>query len=364
MVQANKLPAKEGEIARMMTRTMTPVRARFSACLFAACALSLPAAAQSLPPPGSGDRGGQPPASRPPAPVAQKAPSAPAKAPAVTGKSTGDAPGGGSEGQLRQRVEQLEEQLVDLQVAIGTLESLGRAGPGGPPRGASTASFGGPEAGRIAALETQVQALTAQVEQMSDQMRAFRGAPAAAAGGTYRSQPNAAPPAAGFGAATVTPAGADPIGQLINTAEPRPAAIASAPLPPLGSSAGSRQLYEQAYGQLLQQNLPAAEAGLSEFLQRYPNDELAANAQFWLAETYFQRSQWDAAAEAFLKVVKTYGNSVKAPDSLAKLAMSFERKGNKQAACRALAELNSRYPNPPAHVKTWESAERRKAGCV
>ena len=44
--------------------------------------------------------------------------------------------------------------------------------------------------------------------------------------------------------------------------------------------------------------------------------------------------------------------------------MSFERKGNKQAACRALAELNSRYPNPPAHVKTWESAERRKAGCV
>jgi TolA-binding protein len=44
--------------------------------------------------------------------------------------------------------------------------------------------------------------------------------------------------------------------------------------------------------------------------------------------------------------------------------MSMERKGNKQAACRALAELNARYPNPPAHVKRWETTERRRAGCA
>ena len=123
-------------------------------------------------------------------------------------------------------------------------------------------------------------------------------------------------------------------------------------------------MYEAAYGQLLQQNYPAAEAGFVDFLRQHPNDELSANAQFWLGETHFVRGNWDAAAAAFLKVAQAYGNSVKAPDSLAKLAMSLERKGNKQAACRALAELNQRYPNPPAHVRSWEATERRRAGCA
>ena len=136
-----------------------------------------------------------------------------------------------------------------------------------------------------------------------------------------------------------------------------------AALPPTSSPA-AKPLYDAAYAQLLQQNYPGAEAGFTEFLQKFPNDELAANAQFWLGESFFVRGQWDAAAAAFYKVAQTYGNSVKAPDSLAKLAMSFERKGNKQAACRALTELNTRYPNPPQHVRTWEQAERRKAGCT
>ena len=34
------------------------------------------------------------------------------------------------------------------------------------------------------------------------------------------------------------------------------------------------------------------------------------------------------------------------------------------AACRALAELHQRYPNPPAHVRSWEATERRRAGCA
>ena len=350
---------------------MKPVLA--SAVLGAACLFAFAAAAQtSQSPAGSGARSQSA--------AAQKAP---AKSPAAAAKSTGDgAPA--AEGQLRQRVEQLEEQLVDLQVAIGTLESLGRAGPAaGGGRNAAPASLSGPEAGRVAALETQMQALTVQVEQMSDQLRALRGgqggglggAPVGSAG-TYRSMPNApAPAAGGFGQATVSP-GNDPIGQLITTPDPRQpparqaAATVLAPTSPatspqaVASSAGSRQLYESSYTQLLQQNYAAAESGFSEFLQRCPSDELAANAQFWLGETYFVRGQWDAAGEAFLKVVKSYGNSAKAPDSLAKLAMSFERKGNKPAACRALAELNTRYPNPPSHVKTWEAAERRRAGCA
>jgi tol-pal system protein YbgF len=175
-----------------------------------------------------------------------------------------------------------------------------------------------------------------------------------------------APPSAGgpggFGAARVIPPGGDPIASIIDRDDRRVAAAPQQGAAP--SSPVSRQQYETAYRSLLQQDYANAEAGFGEFLRRYPADELAPSAQFWLGETHFVRGQWDSAAAAFLKVAQTHPRSDKAPDSLAKFAMAMERKGNRAAACRALQELKARYPNPPAHVKTWEAAERRRAGCA
>ena len=330
-----------------------------------------PAQTQNLPP-------ARPPAQPQPGSQAKQQPKG-APAPAVAG---------GSEAGLRQRVEQLEEQLVDLQVVVGTVESLARAGGatastayrGGVPVGGGSS---GADAGRIAALETQVQALTAQLESMAEQLRqmqsgmprgpsgpAPRGGVSGSVQGSVQGGP---PPASGFGATTVTGSN-DPIASIINAPDPRgapPPRVAAGPAgpgaggpPAMASSPAGRQQYEAAYSFLLQQNYPAAEAGFAEFLQRFPNDELTPNAQFWLGETYFVRGQWDSAAAAFLKVAQSHPRSDKAPDSLAKFAMSMERKGNKPAACRALQELNTRYPSPPAHVRTWEQAERRKAGCA
>lgn len=349
-----------------------------TAVLWTVVATASLGAAQTFPPPGAQP----PPQGRPPA---QPQPKPQAKKPAPDAS----APAGGGESSLRQRVEQLEEQLVDLQVVIGTLESLARSGGpatastayrGGVPA-SSGGSLSGPDAGRIAALETQVQALSAQIEQMGEQIRALRAGTGAGVGpppqvGGFRAAgPPPGPGPGGFATTTTTlppgggrAAGGDPIGNIIGgpPADPR-AGVGEAPgrmaaLPP-ASSPAARQQYESAYGLLLQQNYPAAETGFNDFLARFPNDEMAPNAQFWLGETYFVRGMWDNAAAAFLKVAQNYARSDKAPDSLAKFAMSMERKGNKPAACRALNELNSRYPNAPAHVRNWEATERRRAGC-
>ncbi len=248
---------------------------------------------------------------------------------------------------------------MDLQVVVGTVESLARGGSatastafrGGAPVGGGGGS--GADVGRIAALETQVQALTAQLEQMAEQLRQIQSAAPRGPSGPAPRATNP-PPAGRFGTAIVTPSN-DPIANIINNS--------GGPQPAVASASG-RQQYEAAYSHLLQQNYPAAQAGFTDFLSRYPSDELAPNAQFWLGETYFVRGQWDSAASAFLKVAQAYPRSDKAPDSLAKLAMSMERKGNRPAACRALQELKTRYPNPPTHVRTWEQAERRRAGCT
>jgi tol-pal system protein YbgF len=131
---------------------------------------------------------------------------------------------------------------------------------------------------------------------------------------------------------------------------------------PLESS-DPKQLYETAYGYLLQRDYGAAQAAFDDFLKKFPNDSLSGNAQYWLGETHFVRGQYKAAAESFLKGYQTYAQSAKAPDSLLKLAMSLDRLGQKDAACSSYAELASRFPNAPQSIKARAQSERQRVGC-
>lgn len=304
---------------------------------------------------------------------------------------------------LTKRVEQLEEQLVDMRVVIGTLESLSRSGSAAAAP-ALGGGLSGNDAARIQGMETQIRALTAQVEQLSRQAQGSGGgyvAPAGAVrdmGGAGTVPQAAAVPAArssnygsqdygarnarmqdagmqnagaqdfgGFGSTTITTdAGSDdPIGGLLSQGDSQIGfGTQMAATAPLGGGGGDpKQLYETAYGYLLQQDYGAAEAAFTEFLKNHPNDQLAGNAQYWLGETHFVRSQYKAAAAAFLKGYESYRQSPKAPDSLLKLAMSLDRLGQRDAACSSFSELTAQFPSAPQHVRERAAAERKRVGC-
>jgi tol-pal system protein YbgF len=269
----------------------------------------------------------------------------------------------GSDATLQRRVEQLEEQFVDLQVTIGTLESLARGGTApsvGPRSGpGASAAVNAADAGRMDAIETQIRALAAQLESLQDQVRALGGR-------TGLNVPNSDAPPAGFGSVTVAPeAQQDEIDRLLTSPRggPPPRVAVSPPGNQSETEPQPQQLYEQAYGYLLQKDYSAAESGFEDFLKRHANHQLAGNAQYWLGETYYVRGQYRAAAAAFLKGYQTYTRSPKAPESLLKLAMSLQRLGQKDAACSSYSELATKYPNPPAHVKSIAQAERQRSGC-
>ena len=270
--------------------------------------------------------------------------------------------------QLRKRVEQLEGQMIDLQVVIGTLESLAQA-----PRRASgygAVSAGAPaDNGRIAALETQIRALTAQVEQLSS----GRSAPLTTRsvvprGSIPAGEPSGVTPSFGFGQTTVTPnsgpsraTGSDPIGGLIANNDTSGTSYAA---PGFSSGRDSPKAeYDSAYGALLQQNYAAAQEGFESFLQANPRHELAGHAQYWLGEVYYVRGNYKAAASAFLKGYQTYSRSPKAPDSLLKLAMSLDRLGARDDACASLAAIAERFPDAPGHVSNRAQSEKRRMGC-
>jgi tol-pal system protein YbgF len=368
---------------------MTQLRLAAGLFLAAATVMAGSALAQQQPPAGKAPL---PPAAGPQAPSAQKrAPSGPTSA--SQARPGGEAPPSG-DAALRARVEQLEEQLVDLQVVIGTLESLAKSAG----TAASSATYRAPAAGGNDGYDTQLRALLQQVEQLADRVRALEGrggagpAPVAQAAPPPTGRPapqqrggDLAP--GGFGQTTIRPGGpgapgaavtddddSDGIGGLIRESRPgaqpgRPSVTAAAPpqtpggpLPPVAGES-PKQIYEIAYGQLLQQDYGAAESSFSEFLVRYPTDPLAGNAQYWLGETYFVRGQYKAAAGAFLKGYQQYGRSSKAPESLLKLAVALDRLGQREAACSSFGELGQKFPNAAPAIRARAISERQRLGC-
>lgn len=312
------------------------------------------------------------------------------------GKETKDETGSArpaGEAQLRQRVEQLEEQLNEMQVVIGTLESLAKApGSGGAAAPASRGVWqGGGDQGRVEELETQVRALTNQLEQLSEQVRQLGGRRTDAGGsGAFASRDappvrsDANPPSrsegaslwdsgrgvgaaksgsgGSFGSVTVTPGPErDAIGRLI-TREPEGQSDRVASANPDATSGGNpKELYETAYGYLLQQDYASAEASFDEFLRLYPNDRLAADAQYWLGETLYVQRRYKPAGQAFLKVIQNHQASAKVPNSLLKLAMTLEQLGQKD--CALFNELDTRHPNAAADVKNRARVVRQRVGC-
>ena len=138
---------------------------------------------------------------------------------------------------LKQRVEQLEEQLVDMQVVIGTLELLARGGGGGTaPASERRRLQWRRRYVRLDGMESQLRALSAQIEQLTDQVvRSAAAPPFRRRRGAGRSPPPstdtaasrsaAAPDAGRFGSTTITAGnGGDTIGGLIESDPPPRAA--------------------------------------------------------------------------------------------------------------------------------------------
>lgn len=291
---------------------------------------------------------------------------------------------------LAARLGQLEEQIVDLQVVTGTLQSLlkgqgqaaGQGAPTGQPDGTplspSLPGAGASElGGRVDVIETQIRALTGQIEQMSARLaqleaRLAAGGPAFQTAPQTTAQPRQpAVPAPGrqpAGTVTVTRAPAPAPQGVV-----RPGTVQTRPLPPAApdprprlataSSPAARSAYEAAYGHILRRDYGAAEAGFRQFLQSHPNDANASSAQYWLGESHFHRGQFREAATAYLKGYRKNRGGSKAPDSLLKLGMSLHKLGEKDAACATLSELASKFPSAPPHVKQNAAAELRRVGC-
>jgi tol-pal system protein YbgF len=180
------------------------------------------------------------------------------------------------------------------------------------------------------------------------------GEPAYAAAPPYGPSAPAPPPAAG---ALPPPTGALPPPPPRN---PNSTGGGLATLPP---SASPRDEFDLAHGYVLHKDYGLAEQALRDFLKKYPGDPRAADANYWLGETLFQRQKYRDAAELFLLVSRDHPTTAKAPDSLLRLGQSLAQMGEKDAACGTLAEVGRKYPRAPLTVRQAVEREQKRVHC-
>ncbi len=116
-------------------------------------------------------------------------------------------------------------------------------------------------------------------------------------------------------------------------------------------------VYDTAYGDYQNGNFNYAIKVFTSFLQKFPDDPLAGNAQFWIGEAYFKQMDYDQAILAYEKVVKNYPKSLKAPSALLQQGISFTKtKGpdDKKVAAALFKQVIEKYPDSP-EAKTAKS---------
>jgi len=151
------------------------------------------------------------------------------------------------------------------------------------------------------------------------------------------------------------------------TPPPRPARRDEAARPqqpqpePTTPGGSARDQYEQALALLRRADYKAAEAALTQFVRRYPNDPLAANAYYWLGENYYAQGRYQDAAYQFADGFRKFPNHPKAQDSLFKLGLSLGRQGKTGEACTAFGEFKKRFPQ--AGLRREAEAEQRRLNC-
>jgi len=278
-----------------------------------------------------------------------------------------------SKKELQDQINRLERDLKDVERLIYRGGATGSAETPSAAPGANGSNQFADIQVHFNSIEDQLRSLTGQLETANHQIQVlsdrldklqqdvdFRlnalehgGQPApdagaAPQGGAPTARPSTAP---GQSGQLVPPPGAKPTRQTTDaTPEPLP-------------TGGIQVVYDSALGALRAGDYSQAERGFKGLVTRDPKADLAANAQYWLGETYYVRKMYTEAASAFLTAYQDYPKGPKRPDSLLKLGMSLKGLGQKSAACDSFSELLTKYPLASKSIRARAQSEQKDAGC-
>lgn len=152
---------------------------------------------------------------------------------------------------------------------------------------------------------------------------------------------------------------------VVDNGKPQGKAQANASQPAAASSnggnanpAGAQAAYDAAFGAIRGGDYVKASRGFRDFLQQYPDSNLAPNAYYWLGESYYATSNYPVALEAFQRLITQYPQSDKAPDALLKLGYTQLELKQNDAGKATLKSVATKYPGSKAAGLAQERLRR------
>jgi tol-pal system protein YbgF len=110
-------------------------------------------------------------------------------------------------------------------------------------------------------------------------------------------------------------------------------------------AANAEEHYDNALMLFRSGQYDGARDGFKSYLERYPNSELADNAQFWLGECYYAEKRYGEAIAAYEKTIKEYPKSDKVSSAMLKQGMAFIELGDSTAGKILLKKVVKEYPS-------------------
>jgi len=113
-------------------------------------------------------------------------------------------------------------------------------------------------------------------------------------------------------------------------------------------------LYQNALRDLTANKLQLADAEFRDFLKYYPENELAGNAQYYVADISYRQGNFQQAVQDYDRVLEQYPGGNKVAAAQLKKGYSLLELGQREAGVRELQSLVARHP------KTSEAAQARQ----
>jgi tol-pal system protein YbgF len=116
----------------------------------------------------------------------------------------------------------------------------------------------------------------------------------------------------------------------------------SASAPPPGMSAD--KTYTDARRDLQTGNTDLALQEFQQYLNYFPNTELAPSAQYYIGEIAYNRGDYNGAVQAFDSVLERYPQNPKTPDAHLMKGMALLKAGQRSRAIQEFRDLAETYP--------------------
>lgn len=179
---------------------------------------------------------------------------------------------------------------------------------------------------RVDYLRQDVEALTKQQQVLTEEIQKLQGRPATTAAEMPAAAPAIAP------SRTQTEA-ENPAVEIQNLAS------------------DSSAIYKRGLDLMGEEKYTEAQGAFADFIRKFPQSDLADNAQYWIGECFYSQKNFKEAEAAFKSVRDHFPFGNKVPDAIYKEALCQRQLGEEDKAKATLRQLVAEYPDSEAAAK-------------